>query len=84
MVIGSVEVVGTVVSYVVASVVITDILATVASIDFAILELVVTLEVEFELSASTQIDTSYQGCQNRAGGQGGRGATGLPNICQIS
>ena len=59
MVIGSVEVVGTVVSYVVASVVITDILATVASIDFAILELVVTLEVEFELSVSTQKDTSY-------------------------
>ena len=59
MVIGSVEVVVTVVSYVVASVVITDILATVASIDFAILELVVTLEVEFELSVSTQKDTSY-------------------------
>ena len=58
MVIGSVEVVGTVVSYVVVFVVITDILATVASIDFAILELVVTLEVEL-LSASTQIDTSY-------------------------
>ena len=54
MVIVSVEVVGTVVSYVFASVVITDILATVASIDFAILELVVTLEVEFELSASTK------------------------------
>ena len=60
MVIGSVEVVGsTVVSYVVASVVITDILATVASIDFAILELVVTLEVEFELSASTQKCENY-------------------------
>ena len=54
MVIGSVEVVGTVVSYVFASVVITDILATVASIDFAIVELVVILEVEFELSASRQ------------------------------
>ena len=60
MVIGSVEVVGTVVSYVVASVVITDILATVASIDFAILELVVTLEVEFELSVSTQKDLVHQ------------------------
>ena len=59
MVIGSVEVVGTVVSYVVASVVITDILATVASIDFVIVELVVILEVEFELSASTQKFENY-------------------------
>ena len=59
MVIGSVEVVGTVVSYVVASVVITDILATVASIDFVIVELVVILEVEFELSASTQKCANY-------------------------
>ena len=59
MVIGSVEVVGTVVSYVFASVVITDILATVASIDFVIVELVVILEVEFELSASTQKFENY-------------------------